>query len=383
MAAVPGPLPRQGLLAQLSDRFRGWRAARIADPGFQTWASRFPLTRRLARARADQLYDLVAGFVYSQVLAACVELDLFERLARAPATAEKLSPGLGLEPERAGRLLQAAAALGLLRRLADGRYALADLGAALRGAPGVSEMVRHHRLFYADLADPVALLRGETNPALARFYGYVGGAVTRDMTEAEAAPYSALMAASQAMVAEETIGTGVLTGVNHLLDVGGGEGGFLLAALRALPGLTGTLFDLPAVAERARARFAAAGVGARARALGGSFREDALPSGADAVALVRVLYDHDDAAVRRLLAAARAALPAGGRIIVSEPMSGGARPTRVGDVYFAFYTLAMSTGQTRSPARIGALLAEAGFGRVRTLAVRRSFVTSVVTAQAV
>ena len=35
------------------------------------------------------------------------------------------------------------------------------LGAAMLGAPGVVAMIEHHAMLYADLRDPVALLRGE------------------------------------------------------------------------------------------------------------------------------------------------------------------------------------------------------------------------------
>ena len=129
------------------------------------------------------------------------------------------------------------------------------------------------------------------------------------------------MADSQALVAEDTIAAGALRGVRHLMDVGGGSGAFLVAAARALPDLRGTLFDLPAVVPLATDRFAREGVHDRLTAEAGSFRDGGLPTGADAISLVRVLYDHQDDTVRALLAAAYVALPPGGRLIVSEPMA--------------------------------------------------------------
>jgi demethylspheroidene O-methyltransferase len=75
-----------------------------------------------------------------------------------------------------------------------------------------------------------------------------------------------------------------------------------------------------------------------------------------------------------------AALPKGGRLIVSEPMGGGTRPDRAGDVYFAFYTMAMQTGRARSASEISTLLAEVGFSDVTTLKAVRPYVTQVVTA---
>jgi demethylspheroidene O-methyltransferase len=138
--------------------------------------------------------------------------------------------------------------------------------------------------------------------------------------------------------------------------------------------------DLPAVVPGAAARFAAEGLTDRAEIVPLSFRDAPLPDGADAISLVRVLYDHADDTVRDLLAKVHAALPPGGRVIVSEPMAGGDRPERAGDAYFAPYCLAMGTGKARSASEIVSLLAEAGFADARALRAARPYVTSVVTA---
>jgi demethylspheroidene O-methyltransferase len=124
------------------------------------------------------------------------------------------------------------------------------------------------------------------------------------------------------------------------------------------------------VAERAQARLAAAGLGDRASTHGGDFFRDELPRGADAVSLVRVAFDHPDDRVLRLLQAAHRALPAGGTLLLAEPMSGVKGAEAMGDAYFGLYLLAMGRGRPRTAGELGALLRAAGFAAVRQVPTR-------------
>lgn len=358
----------------------GWVNRLIAKPGFQDLANRLPGLRRVARRDGAEIFDLVQGFVRSQVLFALVALDLPERLLKMPASPEMLALNTGVPKDRMAILLQAGAGLGLLRKRRDGRYALTRKGAAMIGVPGLKQMILHHDVFYRDLADPVALLKGETETELAEFWPYVfgaTGAVDAEVTRT----YSDLMADSQTLVARDTLAAVSLAGIRQLVDVGGGSGAFLIQVARSYPKMALTLFDLPPVMPAAEERLARANLSDRIVLAGGSFRDDPLPKGADAISLIRVLYDHDDETVRALLAKVFDALPEGGRLLISEPMSGGDRPDAITDVYFAFYTLAMRTGRTRSAAAIGSMCREVGFTRISTPRPKRSFVTSVVTAE--
>jgi len=58
-------------------------------------------------------------------------------------------------------LLLAATSLKLLAHRSGERFGLGPLGAAMVGNAAISAMVLHHRELYADLDDPVALLRGQ------------------------------------------------------------------------------------------------------------------------------------------------------------------------------------------------------------------------------
>lgn len=356
------------------DAFSKWRNDLIAKPSFQRWASRMPLVRRVAAKDGEKLFDLVAGFVHSQTLFAVVELGILPKLTDRPQSAAQLALSGDVPPEKMEILCMSAASLGLLERRSDGRFALARLGAAMLGVPGLIDMVRHHDILYRDLRDPVALLRDEVETELAAFWPYVLGQGAEAPDAVTVARYSDLMAQSQAIVAQETLQSVSFGDIQALMDIGGGTGAFAKAVQAAYPDMRAIVFDLPDVVRDITGL----------ESLGGSFL-DPLPKPAgghvDAISLIRVLFDHEDQTVETLLSNVYNALPSGGQVIISEPMSGGARPQRATDSYFAFYTMAMRTGRVRSQARIGEMLDHAGFVGIRTPHATRPFVTSLVTAK--
>ncbi|MBB5761195.1 demethylspheroidene O-methyltransferase [Methylorubrum rhodesianum] len=373
-----GPAPRH---PGWRERWLALRNRLVASPGFQRWAAGFPFTRRIARRNTRALFDLCAGFVYAQVLFACVRFDLFGLLRDGPLSPETIARRLGLPPDRGLTLLRAAASLNLIRRLPDGRFALADLGAALIGNPSIALMIEHHAMLYADLADPVALLRGEAEPTrLASYWPYADGGNTAPVDPESVAAYSGLMAASQALIAADVLDALPLAGRTCLMDVGGGEGVFLAHAARRHPDLALRLLDLPPVAERAGTRLAAEGLGDRVCCLGQTFLDGPLPPGADVITLVRVVHDHDDASAMALLRAAHAALPPGGLLAIAEPFAGTAGAEPVGDAYLGFYLLAMGSGRPRSARELSELLVQAGFSGIRERQTRRPLLARLLTA---
>ncbi len=372
--------PKNQLAARLPSRRQRWLAWRnrvLASPRFQSLAAAVPPLSFVARRRAARLFDLTAGFAYSQTLLASLESGLIDLLAERPSDTADIATATGLSEAAALRLVRAAAALDLAEEVEPGRWMLGQQGAALHGNPGAQAMIRHNRLLYADLVDPLDLLRRDRadDTALSRFWRYEAEAEPD-----EAAAYSQLMAASQAMVAREVIAAYRFDRHQALLDVGGGHGAFVTALAAACPKLELGLFDLPSVLEGAGERLASAGIGKRIALHPGDFFKTPLPPGYDCISLVRILHDHDDDACLALLTAVRRALPPGGRLLIAEPFAGthGAEP--MGDAYFGLYLWAMGRGRPRSAREYGAKLEQAGFARWRELPTRQPIVTSLLVA---
>lgn len=360
------------------DRIRAWRNRTIANPAFRAFARRWPVFRQITNRRANDLFALTAGFVNSQILLACVELDLFAALDGDARDEAALARHMRLSDDAAGRLLRAAEGLVLVTRTTDGRWTLADHGAVLVRSPGIVAMIRHHAMVYRDLADPVALLRAPpAETETSRFWSYVGGEVGSE----DGAAYSELMRVSQQMVVAEVLDAVELSRHQRLLDVGGGSGAFVAAAGDRYPDVDLALFDLPAVAETARQRLAHSAITGRLTIHGGSFFDDPIPGDADCYTLIRVLYDHDDDAALRILTAIRAAMEPDDRLIIGEPMAGDSPGARQVAAYFTFYLLAMRSGRCRTPDDHFALLRKAGFARLRRHPTTMPVVASVISAQ--
>ncbi|MEY2593798.1 MAG: hypothetical protein RI972_1487, partial [Pseudomonadota bacterium] len=186
------------------DRWLDWRDARLVHPWFRRWAMAWRLPRALVRRRARSLFDLMAGFVYSQSLLACVRLRLFDHLATGPQTLPRLAALTGVPEAGLERLLRAACSLQLLQPRDTGAYGLGVLGAPLVGDPGIAAMVEHHALLYEDLRDPVALLKADAPTGrMASYWVYANTAQPGVLSDADVAAYSALMSATQPMIAEE------------------------------------------------------------------------------------------------------------------------------------------------------------------------------------
>jgi len=86
--------------------------------------------------------------VHSQVLLACVRLDLFDRLADRPLSVAAIGSDTQVAEARLRHLLRAAAALGLLEFRPHDEVGLGRLGATMVGNESLAALVEHHALVY-------------------------------------------------------------------------------------------------------------------------------------------------------------------------------------------------------------------------------------------
>jgi predicted O-methyltransferase YrrM len=271
------------------------------------------------------LQTLSAGFVFSAVLHAAVEVQLFAALSAQPIGLDVLADRLQVAPRGLKRLLDALVPLGLVVRLDDDRWQAAPVAARLLAPSSpFARILRHqHRHLYPlffHLGDAVRAgapqpLPWQTGATSADLYHSLANqprelALFLDGMNASSRGVGALIA-EQANVAA----------MARVIDLGGGGGQVAIELLQAAPSLRVDLVDFPGACEHAMAAARSAGVGDRLRALPGDLL-GTLPAlrPADAVLFSGVLGDFDEAARQTLLTRAQTFVRDSGVLLVSETL---------------------------------------------------------------
>jgi ubiquinone/menaquinone biosynthesis C-methylase UbiE len=318
--------------------------------------------REALLARRRRLVGLINGHEISAAIGAVARLGIPDALARGPLSAGEIATRVDADPGSVERVLRSLVSVDLFERLEDGRFALTDTGELLRA--GVADSVRMAAIVSSDewLWRPYgyfthSLRTGQPGFLAAHGQGFWGYLETHPE---DAATFNAHMSQSVALRARAFAQAYDFSGLERLVDVGGGHGALVQAVLGAHPHMRAAIFDLPGVVDGARERIAAAGLTDRCELVAGDFFQDPLPAGGDAYAFSWILHDWDDEPAVQILAGCRRAIAPGGRLLVIElVVPAGDQPNPAASIDLTM--LVVVGGRERTEAEYRALYARAGF----------------------
>jgi hypothetical protein len=329
--------------------------------------------QRAAELR-QRIASLIGGYQTSAAIGAVARLGVADALADDPLEPLELATRIGADPRSLERVLRVLQDAGLFTRLDDGRIALTPLGELLR--TDVAGSASHLAIAstedwrwraYGHLTHSVRT--GE--PGFRQAHGCgLWEYLERDPDAARVFNQSMSRVASANAAA--LVSNYDLSSVRRLVDVGGGHGVLVRAALEANPQMSAVVFDLAGVIEGTRTQVAAAGLADRCEAIAGDFFT-AVPAGGDVYVLSWILHDWDDRPAASILANCRAAICEGGRLLVvemvvpsgDEPLSSPSldRIVKASDLEM----LTIVGGRERTAAEYRELFASAGFELTRIL----------------
>ena len=312
-----------------------------------------------------QLLEMIFGFALSRSIAVAAQFRIADLLKDGPKSSDELALTIGAHPRSLYRLLRALASAGIFAEEGDGRFSLTPLAELLR-----SDAPESLRAFAAMMADeknfevwadlPYSIQNGA--PVAPHKFGVTWFEWLGQHPVKAKEFHDAMTSLSAGAVAAVMQGYD-FSGINKLVDVGGGHGLLLASVLAKYQNMKGILYDAPAVVAGANDLLAAHGVADRCETVGGDFLKS-VPAGGDAYILKHIIHDWNDEDCLTILGHCRVGMNVGDKVLIVEMVI----PERNVPAVSKFLDLEMLlflTGCERTEAEYRALLDAAGFELTR------------------
>jgi hypothetical protein len=311
---------------------------------------------------------LLMGNYTLQMLATAVRMGIFDQLSEQPSPAHSLAERAGTLPEPTYRLMRALTVIGAFVELPGRHFTLGPLGKLLRkDAPcSFAPLTLNNAAPWAAEVSWTLLHSMKTGES--GFRSRFGKSLfewLREHPEDERL-FSEAMSTFSGLEIGGILNSYDFSRHASVVDVGGAHGELLQALLEAQSQMTGTLFDVPSVIERAAGIARAPGFERRCSLVGGDFFES-VPSGKDLYILKHILHDWDDERALIILRNVERAMPRGGHLLIAEQgiaPPGVPNPGKLLDVVMLSL---LESGRERSTEEFATLLSQAGLELERTI----------------
>jgi hypothetical protein len=296
---------------------------------------------------------------------AAVKLRLPERLEDQPRSADDVAGKLNLSAPHVHRLLRGLVALGICEELPEEKFVLTPAGLSLKlDAP--SRLAQKAMIVVEQYWGPWGELIATLETGRPAFEHVFGRDVRdwRQANEEQGAVFATYLAKETHAQALPIVAGLDLSGVTTVAEIGGSHGGLLAAVLEANPPVSGVLLDQPQALSAAALFLESLGLADRARLVGGD-AVGAIPVTADIYLMKGVLHNFDDRRAGTILRNCRAAMQDKARLAVIERLLPERASEDAAAILLDLHMMAITGGRLRTSTEIEALLAEAGFARVK------------------
>jgi hypothetical protein len=316
-----------------------------------------------------QVIQLLTSKMAAQALTQIAELGVADHLQYGPRTTAELATAVQANEDALYRTLRALAAVGFFTEHPGRVFANNTHSEILRTkVPGsmraVARWIGEEISWWKGWGHLSHSLRTGKPAAEVVFAGTAFDFFRRHPRVQEI--FQDAMTDFSAASARAVVDTYDFSGIDRIVDVGGGHGALLSAILRVLPGARGVLFDLPDVIESADATVKACGQEHRIERIAGNFLAS-VPAGADAYIMKHIIHDWDDTHCIRLLKNCRKAMKPDGRILIVEQVLTDAPESVLAKLLDLEMLVMTPGGRERTEPEFSELLREAGFRMDRVI----------------
>lgn len=303
------------------------------------------------------IIELATAYWGSATLIAATRLKIFTHLAVGAATPAELSARAETDADATEGLLAGLVSLGLVEKLADGRFANTASAATflVEGSPAY--------------LGPAMLYNGDVYPLWARLDEVIRTGQVTDAPDQYLGDDDSRTRNFVYGMHHRALGVGQallpvvnFSGCTRLADVGGGPGTYASLITGKTEGLKAEVLDLPGVVAIAKEIVASLGASERVQCTAFDYYKDALPGRYDAALISGVLHREHPPQVKAMFQKVAEAMEPGGVLYVSDVM---VNDERTGPLFSTMFELNMRVlshgGRCHSVAEQTAWLAEAGF----------------------
>ena len=301
----------------------------------------------------QSMVRLFMEYIPTRVIYAAAKLELADNIGDEGASAEDLAQKLKVDPPALYRVMRVLAGLGVLRQDDNDRFFVTPFGETLR--KDSPQSVRDYAIYsheivydtFQGMADSVRTGK----PVIDDYFAFLRANPDKE------AVFHAGMSNRGRIETAAVLEASDFSQSKLVVDVGGGNGGFLSAILACNDHLSGVLFDQASAIEAAKA--GRGGPLPRCNLVSGDFFDD-VPLGGDVYILKRVLFDWTDEQTLRILKNCRRAMNSDARLLIIEPLIGPPNeqcPAHLFDMTF----LVMMHGRLRTANEYAGLLGQSGF----------------------
>ena len=308
-----------------------------------------------------QLIQMGRAHVVARTVYAAAKLGLADRLAAGPKSAAQLAGSMHVHAPSLHRLMRALASLGILTERLEQRFALTELGEALKS--GASGSARSSVIFSGSPSsqsgwEHVVYSIETGKPGFKKAQGVAFFDYLAHHPE-DASLFSEMMVGMNNQEHAAVAAAYDFSIFKTIVDVGGASGNMLAAVLSYHAGPRGILFDRPHVVTDAPTLLDAKGMSDRVTIEPGDFFKN-VPTGADAYILSHIIHDWDEDQCLTILGNVRKAMNPASRLLFVEmvlPLGDTPHPGKMLDMTM----LVSMGGQERTEVEYGTLLNAAGF----------------------
>lgn len=312
-----------------------------------------------------KLMQMIFGLVTSQAISVAAKLGLADLLEGGAKTAEELAEATGTKARPLYRIMRALASAGIFAEDNTGRFQLTPLAEPLRS--GTRDSLRDFAIFLGEdwhwrVWGGLAYSAQTGQPAFEHVHGkayfdYLGE------NKGPAQVFNNAMTSLSTAASAAVAGAYDFTGVNKLVDVGGGHGFLLASILQQYPRMRGVLFDAPSVIDGAKDAIEAHGIANRCELVAGDFFTS-VPAGGDVYMIKHIIHNWDDERAAEILRNCRRAMAENGKVLVVEMVIPEGNTPSLGKL-LDLEMLVLFQSFERTEAEYRALFERAGFRLAR------------------